>query len=82
MPNGPRGPLHLEKLRQAKMLLGAIPNPKDGKRAYDERVRRDVGRFLTRGDVRETVGDVAKELLEQGTLTGEEMTAFIEGRMR
>ncbi len=82
MPNGPRGPLHMERLRQAKMLLNAIPAPKNGKRAYYESVRGDVGRFLTRGDVRETVGGVAKELLEQGTIEGEAMAALIEERMR
>ena len=82
MPNGPKGPAHMERLRQAKMLLTATPGARNEKRAFYERVRRDVGRFLTRGDVRETVGGVAKELLDRGTITGEEMTALIEDRMR
>jgi hypothetical protein len=82
MPNGPKGPAHMERLRQAKTLLSAVSTSPGGSRAYYERVRRDVGRFLVRSDVKETVGSVAKELLEKGTITGKEMTALIETRMR
>jgi len=82
MPNGPKGPTHMERLRQAKAILGAIPAAKNGKRALYERVRRDVGRFLTRAEVRETVGGVAKELLEKGTITGDDLAALIKEKMR
>ena len=77
-PGVPKGTASVERLRDARTLLDAIPRGVAGKKTHHERVRAKTETFLMRPAVKETVAALAAVLLERGTIRGGEAVSIIE----
>jgi hypothetical protein len=84
-PGVPKGTASVERLRDARALLSAVPRGVDGKKTCYERARVKTERFLMERRVKKAVAALAAVLLERGTIRGGEAVSIIEqhlGRRR
>lgn len=81
-PGSPKGRVRKNRLREAKTILGALPDGADGKRTRYENLRDEVEAFLMRHDVADAVAVLANTLLDRGTVPGDEVERIIGARCR
>jgi hypothetical protein len=81
-PRVPKGAASVERLKDAKTLLDAVPRGKGpGKTGY-ERARERTNAFLATPRVKKAVAALAAVLLERGTILGGEAASIIEAHLQ
>ncbi len=81
-PKLPKGTASVERLRDARTLLGAASGDPTGKPIRYERVRAEMERFLKRRGVKDAVTALAAVLVDRGTIRGGEAVSIIEMHLR
>ena len=80
-PDIPKGTASVERMRDARTLLEAIPRGAGDERAGYERTRGRTDAFLAKPRVRKAVAALAAVLLERGTILGGEAASIIEAHL-
>ena len=80
-PGVPKGTASLERLKDAKTLLDAIPRRRGRETASYERARRKTDGYLALPRVKKAVAALAAVLLERGTILGGEAASIIEAHL-
>jgi len=80
-PAIPKGTASVERMRNARTLLDAIPRGAGGEKTGYKRAREKTDEFLASPRVRKAVAALAAVLLERGTILGGEAATIIEAHL-
>ena len=81
LPASPRGDVHRNRLRQSRRLLDAAAGDRTAGKSSYERMGRELERYFRRGDMGRAATALAKTLLLDGTVSGDDAAAIVEANV-